>query len=464
MGHPTNARDAINDWRDWRDLLASDAQGLRAAAAACDPSDVAAVTALRRDYPQHSPTLISHALALATARDKARRKFAARGDTMVADPAGVEQASSWRVAQYKAQRIAQAVGTHTRVFDVCCGIGGDAMAMQDAGLQVIGVDSDPVRAWMTQQNAGCPTIAAALETMNLSGQVVHLDPDRRAARNQQRTWRIEDYVPGPQAMSALIERCPDCVIKLGPGVDRDAAQALAGPRGEIEFISEAGRMVQALCWTGRLASGVPRRATLLAADGTDHTLSASPYATNMADGLDVADRDDVHDRDIADSDDIESYDPDPYATEIPYDQSSGTAALSSEPIARYIYTVDASIERAQLIDTIARQAQCDELWPGLGILGSDQEVTNVWLRGYELRALMPWRMNKVTRYLRECDIGPVTVKTRGCTVDADKIARQWRNSKRNPKRSSKNKNGQPAVVFIVRRQRQQVAMITHPLA
>ena len=114
-------------------------------------ADVSAVASLRRDYAAEQ---VAVALSLAEARVKAGRKFSERGKTIIADAAGIEQASGAAVASYKAKRSASRRHRPWRIADLCCGIGGDAMALADQGLDVIAVDRDPLRAWMASHNGG----------------------------------------------------------------------------------------------------------------------------------------------------------------------------------------------------------------------------------------------------------------------------------------------------------------------
>ena len=118
--------------------------------------------------------------------------------------------------------------------------------------EVKGVDLDPVRAWMSAVNARCQTQVADVTSLELNGEVFHLDPSRRAEGPGAggRAWRVEDYRPGVPFMQRLLETCPDGAIKLGPGVEFDR---LPSPRNtEIEVINEGGTLVQAVLWAGRL--------------------------------------------------------------------------------------------------------------------------------------------------------------------------------------------------------------------
>lgn len=337
----------------WRSLSAS----LIEDAAQVDPTDVAAVARLRKS---HDAASVAAALELAAARRKAVGKFPDRASTLWADTEGVEQASSRAVADHKAARFIDRGFADQTIFDLCCGIGGDAMSLPGA----IGVDADPLRAWMCGRNADRPALAADVTALPLRGRVFHLDPARRNERG--RAWRLDDYRPGPAFITALLRDNPIGAIKLGPGIDRDE---LPWP-GEVEWISERGRLVQAVLWTGDLAS---HECTATRIGNSTHTLHGQ----------------------------------------------SGTPDLA--PMQRFIFTVDPALERAGLMHAIGLPA----VHPKLGLLTADESITNPWLTGFEVLAdTLPVR--KVKAWLDAHDGGPIEVKTRGKAAEPDRLQHEWR--------------------------------------
>ena len=160
-----------------------------------DSSDVSAITSLRRDY---SAQAVSVALSLVEARRKAQRKFGERGRSLIADVAGVEQASGAAVAAYKARRFADLLGGGATIADLCCGIGGDAMALADVGLDVIAVDRDPLRAWMAGQNGG-PRMQAVCSDVATLGKLLYRSAalvNRVGFEQPGQSWRRVERVAG----------------------------------------------------------------------------------------------------------------------------------------------------------------------------------------------------------------------------------------------------------------------------
>ena len=83
------------------------------------------------------PALVAGALTQSRLRLKARTKFDTFADGMLFTPAGLEQATRLSVGARHAQRYTAAACT--RIADLTCGIGGDAMAMSALGLRVLAV-------------------------------------------------------------------------------------------------------------------------------------------------------------------------------------------------------------------------------------------------------------------------------------------------------------------------------------
>ncbi|MEM6505309.1 MAG: hypothetical protein AAF711_07560 [Planctomycetota bacterium] len=353
----------------WR-AVAGDT-GLLQRAESLDPSDVSAVAALRRDNDSDA---VSVALRLVEARAKAARKFGELGKGLIADVPGVEQASGARVAAYKAGRVAQALGNGGLVVDLCCGIGGDSMALVDAGLDTVCVDRDPLRVWMATNNTSqrIQGVCADVRSLALDGKAVHIDPARRNESTGRRAWRLEDYQPGSAFIGRLIDSAPAVAIKLSPGVD---LQALPWP-GEVEFISEAGRLVQALLWTGGFVQ-TARRATLIDSGGI-------------------------------------------------YQLAGEATPPAYQAPQRYLYTFDAAVERAGLIGQLSTLLDAPAIHPKLGLLTSNTLTTSPWIDGFELIERLPWRPKRIKRWLAANDGGLVEIKTRGKACDPDTEQRRLR--------------------------------------
>lgn len=227
----------------WRTLADPAAGPLLAAAAEVEAAGVtpSAVTRLRRDHPDGP---IPEALELAGARRRGGAKFE-DSTRLLLDRGGVEQATSGTVASWKATRFGS-----EPVLDLCCGIGGDAMALARRG-PCLGVDRDPVRAFMASYNAGIETVVDDVEAVSIDRPLVHLDPARRDESSGRRSWRLEDLVPGVDAIRRIVADAEGAAIKLGPGLPMPPP--VLHDRQSVSVVAESGRLVQAIVWTGRLA-------------------------------------------------------------------------------------------------------------------------------------------------------------------------------------------------------------------
>ncbi|MCA9032807.1 MAG: hypothetical protein KDA66_18465, partial [Planctomycetaceae bacterium] len=113
MAQGLDSPDVLRQLRATPELLA------QVAGAEC--ADMSLQTQLRRDFPAE---LVVAALQLHESRVRARKKFS-RADDMWLTRVGVEQSTAEAVAQYKAERFRGA----DFVWDVCCGIGSDSIAL-----------------------------------------------------------------------------------------------------------------------------------------------------------------------------------------------------------------------------------------------------------------------------------------------------------------------------------------------
>lgn len=445
----------------WQWLLSPAGNELRNAAAAVEDPTPQALSRLRR---LASAERVAVALELARARRRAGMKFPVLAPRLVADVQGVEQASSLLVGRAKAVRFAQA-GVGEEVFDLCCGIGGDAIALA-ARVPVCAVDLNPVRAWMCGCNLelaeadvvergpdagsrsappesgsaefiatglaiscayesaqpGFPAAAtcgppraasarvadvAALELPRAA--LVHIDPARRGpGRKRAATWR--DQQPGPAVLVPLLARQRGVALKLGPGLPFEELPDLA--RHELELISEHGRLVQAVLWSGDLARHPGAR-----------------VATRWPGGVSVVGM-------------PEEVEPLPEAER---DDLAGRTLLEPDP----------ALERARLLGVHARGHDLRELAPGLGLLVGEGAVPDDWYRGYAVRACLPWRAERVAGWLADADLQVGDIKTRGGEVDPERARRALG--------AACQPSGR-ATLFVLRLGTRRVALVTERLA
>ncbi len=369
----------------WREMMLSEMEALREAAAKADHPSVADLTRMRK---MASAEVVAAAMDLAKARRKAPYKFGDGAKRIVADPTGVEMASTAAAAAWKAARFSR-LAAGGRVLDLCCGIGGDAMGLRAAGLDVLAVDADPVRAWMAGVNAGCATACGdAIEVAERAPAMFHLDPARRD-RTGKRAGGLDDLEPAPGVIRRVIDVCRDGAVKLAPGVDFGELAVRFGP-GEVEIISERGRLTQAVLWCGGLSTGDGLRTATMLPEGLT--------MTGVPDG------------------------------ELPVAE-----------IGPLIFEADDSVERAELMGGLCAATGAAMVHPRLGLLTAAEDVRSPWCRGFRVLETFAWNERRVKEILKRHGAGVVEVKTRDKVANPDELQ---------PKLSVKG--GEPTVLFVLR--------------
>ncbi|MEV4460597.1 methyltransferase domain-containing protein [Microbispora sp. NPDC049633] len=357
-------------------------EAVRILADGADP--VAAASALRRGHPAD---LAAAALTQASLRRRAEAKFGPDAAVMYFTPHGLEQATRPEVAAHRATRIRAAGirvdGTRAggepaggpAVLDVCCGIGGDLLALARAGCAVDAVDLDPLTVEVARANAaalglsslaGVRTGDAALADPGGYG-LLFADPARRGARG--RTFDPMAYSPTWPVVLDLVARAPAACLKVAPGIPYEFI-----PEGaEAEWVSYRGEVKEAAIWTGMGAGG--RRATLL------------PSGVTLT--------------------------------------PSGAEAETG-PVSRYLYEPDGAAVRAHLVAEVAALVSGRLVDPQIAYITSDRLVRTEWASCYEVTDVMPFSLKRLRAALRERRVGAVTIKKRGSAVDVERLRKDLR--------------------------------------
>ncbi|MEU3163564.1 class I SAM-dependent methyltransferase [Streptosporangium sp. NPDC006930] len=370
----------------FRELLTQrgqEALGAAAETAADDP--MTAVTRLRKIY---DADLTSAALTQATLRLRAREKFGADADLMYFTRTGLEQATRREVADHRARRLPAG----SRVADVCCGIGGDLLALARAGCSVEAVDADPLTAAIAQANADAlgfgdrvSVRAADASTLDPAAfDVLFADPARRGARG--RTFDPMGYSPPWPAVLEMVAGAEAACLKVAPGIPYEFV-----PEGaEAEWVSYRGDVKEAVIWCGALAGETARRATILPSGAT---MTPDPALGDPATG----------------------------------------------PAGRYIYEPDGAAIRAHLVAEIAASVGGHLLDPQIAYITGDTATPTPWASRYEVHETLPFSLKRLRAALRERGAGNVTIKKRGSAVDVDRLRKDLRLS-----------GGESAVVILTR--------------
>ena len=203
----------------------------------------------------------------AEVRDRLGRKFPPDQEWLFTSEL-LKQASSWRLARYKAERLAGA--GNQRVWDLCCGAGADLAALAERFELAVGVDRDPVACLLAEANlgfrgAGNARVVCddALRSSINATDAAHADPDRRA---DGRTVRSDRFQPSLGDLTHVLRRAAIAVVKLAPATPCDP---LVGET-EREWLGEGRETKQQLVWLGEREGPRLRRATLVGKHAVHH--------------------------------------------------------------------------------------------------------------------------------------------------------------------------------------------------
>jgi len=388
------------DTTELRELLSTDGLRLLNSLPAFDQTADVVRTVAELRKAGHSPALVAAVLSQSKLRSRAEAKFGPFAASMLFTEAGLEQATRLRVAAMHAGRF-RAAGL-TRVADLGCGIGADALALAAIDIEVTGVERDEVTAAIAAFNLA-PFPQATIENadataIDLGGHDgVYLDPARRS--DARRLKDPADWSPSLDFAFEIGRRLPTGV-KLGPGIDRDLIPAGV----EAQWVSVDRDVVELGVWFGAVARpGIGRSALVIGEHGSAELTAP------------------------ADSEDAE------------------LGALGE-----YLYEPDGAVIRARLIGDLARTLDARMLSDQIAYLTADTAVATPFAVCFRITETLPLDERAIKKRLAELEVGTVEIKKRG--VDIDPAAFR-------AKLSLKGKGRNSATLFLTRVAGKRVALL-----
>lgn len=355
-------------------MLTPEGQRLLAETAATPitPQNHVQIASRLRRKTEHAAAVLETAVL----RQRAAAKFS-RAAQMYFSREGLEQASSEIVAAYRARRFAR-LGCRW-VADLGCGVGGDAISLA-ASAHVIGVDRDGLRLALARENARAygrgarvhPVQADLRQTPPLPVDACFFDPARRDAQGR-RIYSVHDYRPPLSLIDAWRARMP-AGVKISPGVD----YAQTPPDAELEFISLKGAVKDGVLWFGDVRTGARRRATLLPGE---HTLT---------------------DNDLPET------------------------AVPVTPPRAYLYEPDNAVIRAHLVEALAARLDASQIDHQIAYLTAERAQETPFARYWKVLDAFPFQLKRLRAYLRDRDVGRVTIKKRGSPLEPEELERRLR--------------------------------------
>ena len=353
-------------------------------------AEVSEISKLRETW---SAEEVGVAIELARARKSAIGRLD-NAKSIVSDVKGVQQSSSSAVAKWKAKRFEKC----EQIFDACCGVGGDLLYLPE---QAIGVDIDPLRCWMANQNTGKKVICEDARTCSeLKTASILLDPTRRDING--RRLDIDHMQPTISEVQAICANAAGGCVKLSPAINLEDVAGI-GDKREVEYIEDRGRVTQGIVWFNSLS-----------------TPEIEVTATSITSGETI----------------------------------SGVvkAPRVSGEISSWLFEPNPALERAKLHGNLADAFGLWEPAFGLGLLCGNENIQSTWLTSFEVLETTSLRLEKVALALRNQHAGEVEVKTRGGVVDPN----QWQNKLQKPASDSNER----LTIFALRVGKKRMALIT----
>jgi hypothetical protein len=334
--------------------------------------DVRLAASLRKSHSSSRTHLLLEQIEL---RGRARDKFADPRE-MFFTRKGLEQCTDEVLSQYKAQRFAAG---HP-IADLCCGIGGDALALARRG-PLTAWDADAVTAHFAAHTLRRLRPGSAAANCNLADRIAvqhaaawHIDPDRRA--EGERTIQLTDYAPGPVLLRELLQANSQGAIKVAPAAELNAGE---WPACERQWLGSRGECRQQVLWFGDLARSAGQHvATIVNPSGESISFHGLPDIVLKPAG----------------------------------------------EVQSFLYEPDATILAAKLAGAFAEKFQLAALTAGGGYLTSEQEIAHPLVARFRVRDVLPFDVKKLKAYCREHQLGQLEIKKRGVELQPHHLRRQ----------------------------------------
>lgn len=354
-----------------------------------DDSEVLALTSRLRAGGM-DPALVSAALTQARLRARALPRLGPAADRLLLTADGLEQATRPAVARRHAQRFVDAGVEH--VWDLGSGLGLDALALADAGLRVTAVERDAeVAAAATANLTPYPSARVVLGDVHDASpgpaDGAWLDPARRtpgvadAHGRTRRLFRLSDLSPSWEHVQQVAAAAAATGVKLSPGFS--ASDLPTG--AEAEWVSVDGAVVECAVWWGDAVrrTGV---GAVIGASGADGTTWTQVWPVDEP--------------------------PPPLAP--------------GDPLEPWVVEPDRAVLASGLTGAVAASVDGHELDTGVGYVAAPARTDVPGGRWFAVEEVLPLHARPVRAWLREHDVGRVTLKKRGVTTDVERFRAELR--------------------------------------
>jgi predicted O-methyltransferase YrrM len=324
------------------------------------------------------------------------------------EKSSLEQASSWKISEYRSNKALKSYRNCKRVWDLGSGIGIDTLNFA-MNFEVNSVEIDDLRSEICQRNITSLGFNNRVKHINKDltlclkniskDDLVFLDPARRDSTGKKTS--ISEYIPSLEIIHLILEKTQNIVVKISPAVDiQELESLLSGIEFQLEFISEDSQLKEAVLWFGD-------RFTL------------SKVATILPSEVSVDDSEEV----------------------IEYSENENCKF-------EYMFEPDFAVIRAGLVEQLAAKLDLFKIDDEIAYLGSHHELTveslNFMRNNSQFKVIhvLENKIENLVQYLLIAGYNYVDIKKRGFDVDTDTLQK-----KINKKIVNKDKL-KPVVIFF----------------
>ncbi len=326
-----------------------------------------------------APDQAAWILDQAQLRLRARQKFTL-ADRMYFTRTALEQSTSELIAAYKAIRFAN----RARIADLCCGIGGDLIALaKQLPERLLGLDMDPIVSAFAAANIRAHELSAEVvcdkfeERVWTGWDAIHVDPDRRRSGKRIRAELLQPPLP------EILKRIDDqtgLAIKLAPATPHHPDLP---SHVEREWIGQQRECKQQVIWMNGLESqpGI-RTATVVSSEGA------------------ISFR--VSERELR------------------------TVPRVADTVGDFLFEPHAVLLAAELVDSYCEQFGLARVADGIGYLTGETDLPHPLLGRFRVLETHPLTASRVAPRLDQLDCGRLEVKHRGIMESAARPFRRYK--------------------------------------
>ena len=294
---------------------------------------------------------------------------------LACDPLAYEQSSHIKIARYKANLLKNC----SVIADLCCGMGADGFALQDKE-KVYGVDLDPCRLWMREQNAKAlklpfEQIQQDVCTFDKPVHAILIDPARRNEAEKDKSWNPDDLQPSWSQIKEILKIYPNALIKLSPAFPEEYIDIPC----ERHYLGLGDECRELLLVTGNLMEMAGKVVT-------------ANLLTQKA---------------------------------ITYDSKNPIPKLPVNTLGAYIYEPLKSAIRSNAFVKIAHEHQLWQIDEKMAYLSSAEAVNHSFLKGYVILDHSNKNLKQIKKMLQKHQISELTIKKRGINIIPEQEMKQF---------------------------------------